>query len=183
MIFKLIWYFYKRFLIMQKNQPLNINALLAIVILAFINGCNNKTTVPQCQLDYAYQATTMGNAGCFVKSHGKLLVVRQRLSLKLALPGGSFKNGETAQCTAHRETWEESGFNVKVGQRIYVFDNGFQLFKCTATEIKQKNTTNDKLEVSEVLWVDPRTKSNREWRYSNQHSLIVRLFEANSLTY
>lgn len=168
---------------MQKNRSLNMNAFLAIAILAFINGCNNKATAPQCQLDSAYQTTRTGNAGCFVKSHGKLLVVRQRLSLKLTLPGGSFKNGETAQCTAHRETWEESGFNVKVEQRIHVFDNGFQLFKCTPTEIKQKNTTNDKLEVSEVLRIDPRTTNNSEWRYSNQHSLIVRLFEANSVTY
>lgn len=54
----------------------------------------------------------------------------QGLNGRLSLPGGSSEPGESAQCTAFRETWEETGLQLQPRELLEVFDTGFHLYRC-----------------------------------------------------
>ena len=55
------------------------------------------------------------NAGCVIlDEQGKILLVRDHYSKQYSIPGGSARSGEISACCAHRETFEESGINVKI---------------------------------------------------------------------
>jgi len=111
-----------------------------------------------------------------------MLVVRHRLSGGLNLPGGMARTGEGAQCTAHRETWEETGLDVLVHGLRYRFANGFALYDCrlpdgsgTAEQIPVP--ASGTAEVAGVLWVDPRDTAPSHWRFPDQYPDLVRLIE------
>jgi 8-oxo-dGTP pyrophosphatase MutT (NUDIX family) len=61
-------------------------------------------------------------------------MIRHRLSGKLDFAGGGKSEGQDgdklAACTAHRETWEETGFNVEVKQFLGTTSRGLLLFGC-----------------------------------------------------
>lgn len=86
--------------------------------------------VPACVVRAPNELAARGDAGCVVKLGGRVLVVRHAASGKLTIPGGHSRPRESAQCTAHRETWEEAGVNVEVGRLLARLDNGFHLFEC-----------------------------------------------------
>ena len=88
-----------------------------------------------------------------------------------SIPGGTSESGETAQCTAHRETWEEAGVDVKVGKLKHQFGNGFFLFECFADNISLE--TNDAGEVKQVLLVDPTEIPSELWRFPKQRKLTL----------
>ena len=69
-------------------------------------------------------------AACLIKTKDKVLLVKHRLSGKLDFPGGGLHENETVACTAHRETWEETGFNVEVTQYLSTTPNGLVIFGC-----------------------------------------------------
>ncbi|MEZ5501649.1 MAG: NUDIX hydrolase [Halioglobus sp.] len=75
---------------------------------------------------------TAPSAGCFATSDEGLLMV-QGLNGKISLPGGSSEPGESAQCTAFRETWEETGLRLQPGELLRVFSTGFHLYRCDGT--------------------------------------------------
>jgi 8-oxo-dGTP pyrophosphatase MutT (NUDIX family) len=53
-----------------------------------------------------------GNAGCIVKRHGHILVVKLRETGKWDIPAGKLLPGEITSKTAERETWEEARVRV-----------------------------------------------------------------------
>lgn len=61
-----------------------------------------------------------------------MLLVAHRLTGRLDFPGGGKGDDESLACTAHREVWEETGFNVLVGPKLAVTENGMALFACQA---------------------------------------------------
>lgn len=73
-------------------------------------------------------------AACIIKTGNKVLMIRHRLSGKLDFPGGGKShNNESEQslaCTAHRETWEETGFNVEIQQFLGTTARGLALLGC-----------------------------------------------------
>jgi 8-oxo-dGTP pyrophosphatase MutT (NUDIX family) len=70
----------------------------------------------------------VGNAGCFLVDKQKLLVVQVIHNGRgLDIPGGTSEKGESAQCTAARETFEETGLNVIVHELAHTFGK-FYLF-------------------------------------------------------
>ena len=115
------------------------------------------------------------NAGCLLVEQDGVLLVKQ-WSAKWALPGGTADAGETAQCTAFRETWEETGLRVNVGELIHVFDNGFHLFNCQRLVGEPKLNTGRPftLEVRAVRWVDVESFDTLNWRFKNQQFVIKR---------
>ena len=58
------------------------------------------------------------NAGCLILHEDKVLLITHRWGGKLGVPGGTREADELAQCTAHRETLEETGLAVTVGRRV-----------------------------------------------------------------
>ena len=62
------------------------------------------------------------------------MLIRHRLTGKLDFPAGGRNEGESLQCTAHREAWEETGFNVEVGEQLATTASGMPIFNCIADE-------------------------------------------------
>ncbi|ROS01437.1 ADP-ribose pyrophosphatase YjhB (NUDIX family) [Sinobacterium caligoides] len=150
----------------QQNKAKNNTA--AIMTLLLLSGCKgsiecNTTSAPALN----------GNAGCLSVQDGKILLVKQR-SGKYSIPGGTQSGDESAQCTAMRETAEETGLTLAVGELLTQFDNGFYLFQCTATD-DTAPFANDLLEVSKVMWLDIDEVPSEKWRYQAQWPIIETL--------
>lgn len=88
-----------------------------------------------------------------------------------SFPGGMAGFNESAKCTAHRETWEEAGINVVVGDLKHQFDNGFYLFECFADNLTL--ATNDSTEVKKVVLIEPEAIPTEQWRYPKQRLMSI----------
>ncbi|GAB2692825.1 hypothetical protein GCM10027170_25740 [Aliiglaciecola aliphaticivorans] len=112
----------------------------------------------------------------------KLVTITQRLSGKLDLPGGTSDTLESAKCTAHRETWEETGFNVEVQQWLGTSNNGMRFYEChlaanfdgSFTEFPVPDWAN--IEVASIQLVDPFTTEFNQWRYPQELTQIRQMF-------
>ena len=70
------------------------------------------------------------HAGCFVKKDGAMLAVKLTYDgNKFDIPGGQTNWQEPATRTAERETWEESGYPVEVGELLATVRGGFRIFR------------------------------------------------------
>ena len=156
-----------------------INGVFLILLLT---ACKYSIPESECKIKSGTADLSSANAGCLISNKDKLLVIRHRANGKLGLPGGSSEYGETAQCTAHRETWEETGLDTIVGEKLYTFENSYQLYACYPEPAEQldaeKLITNDAFEVSDVLWRDPKTLKRKKWRFPKQLRKLKELFYA-----
>ncbi len=138
---------------------------------------------PECRIAPGSESQLQGNAGCIIKIDNKMLIVRHQKTGKLSPPAGTAKEGETAQCTAHRETWEETGVEVRVGRLLKIFDDQFHLFHCLAVDEALIRSSElrvpeaFKSEISEILFLNPTLLSNDEWRFPEQVSGIKDAFK------
>jgi 8-oxo-dGTP pyrophosphatase MutT (NUDIX family) len=112
-------------------------------------------------------------AACLVKTNNKVLLVEHRLSGKLDFPGGGVLENESVACTAHRETWEETGFNVEVTQYLSTISNGLAIFGCDLDAgIETLPDAFDappwaKLEIKKLVKADPFTLDHDAMRFAD----------------
>ncbi|MDF2180389.1 NUDIX domain-containing protein [Aliiglaciecola sp. CAU 1673] len=59
-----------------------------------------------------------------------MLTIAHRHSDRQGLPSDKVKTGESAQCAAHRATWETTGFNVEVGTFLGADSDGVRVYGC-----------------------------------------------------
>lgn len=122
-------------------------------------------------------------AGCLVEDGGRMLAVRHRFGGKLGFPGGRSGSAESAQCVAHRETWEETGLEVVVHDMLKRFGNGFALYRCELVDPAAARSdqlavpTSGRNEITQVIWIDPRETDAADWRFPRDHPEILRLLE------
>ena len=146
---------------------------IGLVIAAFLLTCCG-TRAPSCPpIEMKNQAElperVAVSAGCLVVRKQQILLIKNNNGT-ISLPGGSAKKDEPANCTAHRETWEETGFDVTPLNRIRVNNNGFQLYSCaldpnlTPTMI-EKTRAPFRLEIRQTLWLSPTQFDQHSWRY------------------
>jgi len=114
----------------------------------------------------------VGNAGCFVLDKQKLLVVQVIHNGRgLDIPGGTSEKGESAQCTAARETLEETGLTVVVHELAHTFGK-FYLFRCELKDPSQADlvgTPKDfQLEIAKAFWLDVFQSDEKQWRFPKQ---------------
>ena len=147
-----------------------VRSLTVATIACVVFGCAGDFAT--CPTDPAPGDALAGNAGCMVQHEGQMLVVRLRATGKLGVPGGAPQPDETVQCTAYRETWEEAGLEVIVGELLLeIPETDFYVFDCIPAEPANRPPNLDDLhthatgEISEVLWVDPEKIERDEWRY------------------
>lgn len=114
------------------------------------------------------------SAGCLAVVHGKVLVVDSRKG-GLTPPGGKALSGESAQCAAHRETWEETGLDLMPGELIRVFDTGFHLYHCQI-HAQSGLIAADALEVKRGFWLSVDDFDKVQWRYPGQGEALAELF-------
>ena len=145
--------------------------LLAAIVLLPGNSPATSPRKPQCHIDGRHADKRVGNAGCLVVLDGRLLLVRHERSGKLTFPGGYAESGETAQCTAHRETWEETGLEVRVGRVLKTFSNAFHLYACVlegtagVSRAPLEVPVTGHGEIREVLWMEAVALTAEDWRF------------------
>lgn len=110
---------------------------LLLFIVMFLSGCNADAPVsPFCRtkniVTMNQHHSQLKNAGCLIRFDQRILLVTHRLTGKFDIPGGMQKTGESLACTAHRETFEETGLNVEVLFPVAQTTNGLLVFSCLA---------------------------------------------------
>ncbi|HQH26526.1 MAG TPA: NUDIX domain-containing protein [Oligoflexia bacterium] len=155
-------------------------ALAAALIITLGAGCVPAapllTVMPGQADDYT------GNAGCLIEHRGKLLAVRHRFGSKLGLPAGTAEPGESAQQTAHRETWEETGIEVTVGRLLKKSGSAF-LYEChpkdpSSLDDITRLAAHDVLEITEVILIDPQSIRPEDWRFPTYLQEVQDIFAA-----
>jgi 8-oxo-dGTP pyrophosphatase MutT (NUDIX family) len=126
-------------------------------------------------------------AGCLISAPGGFVMGVNRLINRLQLPVGRHLDGESAAATAARETREETGIEVSVGQPLLRLNQGrVVLFACVPvdphTDFRHLDPE-DTVEVSRALVVDPATlmtpdgeRVTTRWRFPEVRWLLRGLF-------
>jgi len=114
------------------------------------------------------------SAGCFATSAEGLLLV-QGLDGRVSLPGGSSAPGESAQCTAFREAWEETGLRLQPRELLRVFDTGFHLYRCERDELSGEIDPPPRLEVQAAFYLRADQFDRHVWRFEDQKELLRRM--------
>lgn len=106
-----------------------------------------------------------------------MLALKFRPSGLYDLPFGDPIAQESAQCTAHRNTWDKTGFNVEVDQLLGVTQSGLMLFSCT---LNAGFTSEDgpmepprwvDNEIQQIDFIDPFNTRYNVWQQPN--NLII----------
>ena len=145
----------------MSTSPIRSLALAGLVFA--ISACSTREE-PACP--FQGEADFAVSAGCLTVVHGRMLVVDSRKG-GLTPPGGKSRQGESAQCAAHRETLEETGLDLIPSRLVAVFDTGFHLYSC---EIHAQSGPIDPavLEVKRAFWLDIARIDEVQWRYPGQ---------------
>ena len=144
--------------------------LCLIVLLAAVTGCTQP--IPVCP--YVGPPDYAPSAGCLALVHSRVLVVQTRLG-GIGPPGGSARDGESAQCAAHRETLEETGLDLLPGRLLHTFDTGFNLYLC---DIHAGSGRIDPVHIGEVkqaFWLPMDEFDQHTWRFGGQGEALRQL--------
>ncbi|MDM7861729.1 NUDIX hydrolase [Alteromonas sp. ASW11-36] len=148
----------------------------AIICVFLLVACSEAPPLPpHCRVQIEAPLPNNQPSACIITAANKLLVIGHRLSGRLDVPGGGGVAHESAACTAHRETFEETGLNTEVTALLGITESGLYLFACQQTG----GLTPDKYpqlpvpgwsstEVTHIEWVDPYILTHDDWRYPDQ---------------
>ncbi len=140
--------------------------ILAVLLLALV-GCSEGSGV--CPV--SGKGDQAPSAGCLTTSAEGLLLV-QGLDSRVSLPGGSSRPGESAQCTAFRETWEETGLQLQPRELLQIFSTGFHLYRCERGELSGEIDPPPRLEVQAAFYLPTGQFDRYVWRYEDQKELL-----------
>ena len=142
--------------------------ILVLITAILLSACSRQ---PACSV--ASGDMGVPSAGCLAVDNGELLLVKI-MGGTYGPPGGSTKSKESAQCTAERETWEETGVQVSAVELAVEFDNGFRLYWCEAVLGREIEITSP-IEIQHADWYAPELFQHLKWRYANQADIIQNL--------
>jgi len=148
----------------------------SLILLALIATSGCSQALPPCP-DHSSEAEVK-SAGCLVIKQNQLLVM-EGMGGTISIPGGSGEANETPRCSAHRETWEETGLNVEPVQLVRKFDNGFHLYRCNLTPESGQIDPPFALEVKRAFWLSPEEFDQYEWRFPDQKQLLRDYLQKN----
>lgn len=135
----------------------------------FLNGCSTRPDCPQ-----SLSTNPAISAGCLVIEKHQLLVAQTHSGV-VSIPGGSGNNDEASHCTAHRETWEETGLSVEPTHLVRVFDNGFHLYRCRWHGEQLETSAPFVLEIDKAFWVKAKDFDQYRWRFPAQAQWLQQL--------
>ncbi|MEP6161469.1 MAG: NUDIX hydrolase [Halieaceae bacterium] len=148
-------------------------SVLTVFYSAWLGGCSLPDS-PPCPFTNAQDSAP--SAGCFLLVDNKLLVV-QGLAGYISPPGGSSDPGESAQCTAFRETWEETGLRLRPREKIATFDTGFILYRCERDESSGEIDPPPRIEVRQAFYLAADEFDAWQWRYPGQARILLGLMQ------
>lgn len=112
-----------------------------LILLVNVTACTTEMPpAPYCRAqqqdtdNYIYAANSQ-NAGCLIRFGHQTLLITHRFSQRLDIPGGGVQTDESLACTAHRETFEETGLNVEVLFPVAETKHGMIIFACLADDM------------------------------------------------
>lgn len=146
-----------------------------VIALAGMSACNGEA--PACPDTRATVAAK--SAGCLVLKQQQLLMVIDHTG-KLSVPGGSSDGVESPQCTAHRETWEETGVDVRPTALVRVFGNGFHLFQCELHPGSGEIDPPLRFEIQRALWLAPDKFKQHSWRFPEEQAWLEQWINTQS---
>lgn len=148
-----------------------ISRFFTLLLLGLLlSGCWSPPDCPQ-----TVHSSPAVSAGCMVIENHKLLVA-QTYSGVISIPGGSANGNEFSHCTAHRETWEETGLSVEPTELIRIFDNGFHLYRCRWHGKQGETSAPFVVEIEKAFWITAEQFDQFRWRFPEQaHWLKERL--------
>lgn len=144
------------------RSPSSRGPVCAVLLLALV-GCSGGSGV--CPV--SGKGDQAPSAGCFTTSAEGLLLV-QGLDSRVSLPGGSSRTGESAQCTAFRETWEETGLQLQPRELLQIFSTGFHLYRCERGERSGEIDPPPRWEVQAAFYLPPDQFDRYVWRFEDQ---------------
>ncbi len=151
--------------------------LTLLFLSSFIIACSTRTA---CNIP----SELVGNAGCLIMHGDQFLAARHRKKDKWNLPGGTAAQGESAQCTAARETQEELGVVVNVGALLSQQDNGFYLFSCNLKPEQYHSSysvpLSGMIEVSRISWLRLEDVVAQDWRYPQRWKAMQALIKTQT---
>lgn len=153
-----------------------IRRLAILSLCGVIWACDTSKPVnPVCRINDQHLDDASGDAGCFIRVNNKLVTIGHIQTGSLDTPGGKGAEGELAQCTAHRRTFEKTGFNVEVGELLGVEDNGFRFYQCHLPDNVGEDIDSYPVpawaasEVAYIKLTDPFDTLASEWRHPKRH--------------
>ena len=144
-----------------------VRYIVALVLPLVVLACAGEP--PPCP--FAEHPDRAPSAGCFTVSEEGLLLV-QGMSGRISVPGGSSLSDESAQCTAFRETWEETGLSLRPGQLLTIFDTGFYLYRCERHAGSGEIDPPMRLEVLGAFYLPAARFEEFQWRFEDQRELL-----------
>jgi len=137
-------------------------AALAIIFVS-VSACTGEA--PPCP--DSSKTAAASSAGCLVLKQQQLLMVIDHTG-KLSVPGGGSDGVESPRCTAHRETWEETGVDIRPTALVGVFANGFHLFQCELHATSGAIDPPRRMEIEQALWLSPEQFKLYSWRFPEE---------------
>ncbi len=105
--------------------------LLILLFTFFLVACTQAPPAsPTCRIAKEFNSDYQGPSACIIRVQNSLLVIKYSSDAPYDLPFGNPLSNESAQCTAHRSTWEQTGINVEVDQLLGITQSGMMLFSC-----------------------------------------------------
>lgn len=92
---------------------------LALLVILVLSACKpSLPPAPMCRQESNHTENRADFSSCLIVVDQLLLVLEDKGSGKFFLPGGHINGTESAQCGAHRHTWQLSGLNPLVSQEL-----------------------------------------------------------------
>ena len=132
----------------------------------------------------------IAGALCVVRADNQIVLVDELITGQLSLPGGTVVSGEDPAIAAQRETWEEAGLSVTVGDVLGYTDSAV-IYDCISdSEVISYQARNELggfelpiwfaphygVEVSRAMLLPPTALPTNQYRYPEQWSEINELF-------
>ncbi|AWL11086.1 hypothetical protein HMF8227_00590 [Saliniradius amylolyticus] len=147
-----------------------LRKLFIVLLGSLLAGCHDAPPAsPMCRVLPDLLEPNSGPARCLIKVDQRLIAIGDPQLEQLYLPGGNNQGRETAQCAAHRHTWQQTGFNVAVGRSLGVNDDGEQVFECLLNDYLGEEFHQlpvpewAKPEIDSMLLTDPFELQPHQW--------------------